>query len=290
MDVRVAEIAGAHDGLVTRRALRAAGMSKGRAERAVADLRQLHSGVFLTGHGRISDHQRWLAATLTAPDTFLSQASTGALFAFRPWSGTFEVVTRPGSGGPRRIGRLLICRSETLAGETTTRDAIPTTTPARAIIDLSAHVDAKQGTKMVREAIRLKVMTALELRLALVRHRGRRGTGGLDAIAARLERLPIGRTRSDAEARALEILDAAGLAVPDVNRRIAGEEADLSWPKLRRIVEIDGPQFHQDAAEDARKEQAWRTAGWTVDRISSVPVFDDPAALVELVQRRTAAP
>lgn len=57
----------------------------------------------------------------------------------------------------------------------------------------------------------------------------------------------------------------------------------MSWPKHRRIVEIDGPQFHQDALEDARKERQWRIDGWTVERISSDRVFDQPEALVALV-------
>jgi hypothetical protein len=38
--------------------------------------------------------------------------------------------------------------------------------------------------------------------------------------------------------------------MPRLNRRIAGEEADLSRPRLRLIVEIDGDPFHLDAGED----------------------------------------
>ena len=284
MDVRIAAVAREHDGLVTWPMLLEAGMSEWRAARALAELRRIHDGVFLTGHGRVTDHQRRLAATLTAPGTALSHASAGALDGFRPSMRGFEVVTRPGSGGPRRIGDLLVCRSLTLAGNVTIRDGIPVTTPARTIIDLAPHLSERQRAKAVREAIRLKVMTALELRLALAEHRGRRGTRGLAELAARLERLPIGRTRSDAEARALEVLDAAGVAAPHVNVLIEGEEADLSWPPVRRIVEIDGPQFHQDPEEDARKERVWRAADWRVDRIPSGVVFDAPEVLVALAR------
>ena len=284
MDVRAAELARAHDGLIAWNRLIEAGMPERAATRAVAGLRQIHDGVFLTGHGRLTDHQRRLAATLTAPETALSHASAGAHDGFFPSATGFEVVTRPGSGGPRRIGDLLVCRSLTLNGWVTVRDGIPLTKPARTIIDLAPHLSERRRAKAVREAIRLKVMTALELRLALAEHRGRRGIAGLAELAARLERLPIGRTRSDAEARALEVLDAAGVAPPDVNRVIEGEEADLSWPVLRRIVEIDGPQFHQDPVEDARKERAWRARGWTVDRISSDAVFHAPERLVALAR------
>jgi very-short-patch-repair endonuclease len=161
------------------------------------------------------------------------------------------------------------------------------TSPTRTLIDLCARLDDKERAKAVREGIRLRVFTALEVRLTAARYRGRRGTRGLGEMAARLEKLPIARTRSDAEARALEVLDAAGLAAPRVNVRYAGEEADLSWGALREIIEIDGPQFHQDALEDARKERLWRADGWAVTRVSSDVVFDDPAAFVALVRART---
>lgn len=153
----------------------------------------------------------------------------------------------------------------------------------------SAHLDVRQRAKAVREGIRLGAFTALEVRLAAARHRGRRGTSGLTDLAAQLERLPIGRKRSDAEARVLEVLDAARLPPPLVNVRHAGEEADLSWPEHRRIVEIDGPQFHRHAAEDERKDRRWRSTAWTVERISSDAVFATPEALIPLVAPWAAA-
>lgn len=290
MDVRVEEVARAHCGLVSWSLLVEAGLSERGATRAVARLRQLHDGVFLTGHGPVTVAQSRLAATLTAPGTVLSHASAAALWGFRPENGGFEVVTRPGSGGPRRIGSLLVCRSSSLTGHVTIHDAIPVTKPPRTIIDLARHLTERQRAKAVREAIRLKAMTALELRLALADHRGRRGTRGLRELAARLERLPLDRTRSDAEARALEVLDAAGVTAPQVNVRIEGEEADLSWPGSRRVIEIDGPQFHQDPDEDARKDRAWRAGGWTVVRLPSPAVFDSPETLVALARNAERPP
>ena len=104
MHVRVAEIAVRHDGLVTWAALRAAGSSVRQTWLAVEGLRRLHDGVYLTGHGRVTAHQRRLAATLTASGTVLSHASAGAAWRFLPDAGRFEVVTRAGRGGPRRVG------------------------------------------------------------------------------------------------------------------------------------------------------------------------------------------
>ena len=63
---------------------------------------------------------------------------------------------------------------------------------------------------------------------------------------------------------------------------IAGEEADLSWPLLKLIVEIDGGPYHQDVGEDARKEAAWRDAGWEVRRIPSDDVYEHPQRLLSI--------
>ena len=60
---------------------------------------------------------------------------------------------------------------------------------------------------------------------------------------------------------ALEILRDAGRPMPQLNHRIAGEEADLSWPRYRLIIEIDGGPFHLDVGEDARKQTIWEQLG-----------------------------
>src|SRR3954451_20401414 len=67
---------------------------------------------------------------------------------------------------------------------------------------------------------------------------------------------------------------------PRVNIRIAGEEADLVWPRRRLVVEIDGPQYHRFPGEDARKQGVWEAAGYTVRRVTGDRVYGDPAALL----------
>ncbi len=99
-------------------------------------------------------------------------------------------------------------------------------------------------------------------------------------LALRYAGLPYERCRSNAEARALEVLHDAGIEVPLVNVRIAREEADLTWSKRKLIIEIDGPQFHQFAEEDARKEALWRRAGYVVRRVPSDAVYDAPEELL----------
>ena len=102
-----------------------------------------------------------------------------------------------------------------------------------------------------------------------MKHPNRRGTRLLREWAHRYKDLPIARARSDAESYALELLGPG----PRLNVRIGGEEADLVWPEQRLVVEIDGPQYHLFPDEDARKEAAWRAAGYDVRRLSSDDLF-----------------
>ena len=136
--------------------------------------------------------------------------------------------------------------------------------------------------KAFREALRLNATTREKIKATLARHPHRPGTPFLDALVTRYATLPYERTRSDAEAFALEVLHDAGIEPPLVNVRIAGEEADLAWPERRLIIEIDGPQYHRLKDDDARKAAIWREAGYTVRRIGSDDVFDDPERLVAL--------
>jgi very-short-patch-repair endonuclease len=137
-------------------------------------------------------------------------------------------------------------------------------------------------SRAYREALRLTVLTTRDLASALGRHRGRRGTRVLWDLADRYSSLPYSKTRSNAEARALEILHDAGIARPKVNVRVAGAEADLVWPDRRLVIEVDGPQYHRFSDEDTRKQDAWESVGYTVKRISSDLVYADPDALMAL--------
>jgi very-short-patch-repair endonuclease len=278
MDVRLRKLAARQDDLLASWQLKAMGWTRAMVRHHAEHdgWRRVHAGVFALTQAKLTRHQRWLAATLTSHGTFLSHASAGACYGFRRFDGSFEVVTRRGSGGPRKVGALLVCRSTTLAGYTTTKDCIPITTAERALADLAPHLDDKALRRAFREALRLEVTTASQISASLTSRETRRGTARLRSLATRYGHIPYRRTRSDAEALALEQVHDAGADPPLVNVRIAGEEADLVWPSRKLILEIDGPQFHRFPDEDARKEGRWREAGYRVRRIGSDAVYDDP--------------
>jgi hypothetical protein len=287
-DVRVLELLEAQWNRVSLAQLEALGFTRVDISRRVANgwLRAVHEGVF-AGRPFIDDQRgRWMAATLTAPQSHLSHASSAALHGYWDRKRHVETVTRPGSGGPRRLDGVFVYRSVTLAGNTTTVDGIPTTTPARAIIEMSPYLDARGLARAVREALRIGATTSADLLRAVDRHFGRRGTRRVLQTLGRYAGLPVDRARSGTEIQALIVLRDAGRPAPHLNHNVAGIEADLSWPDSRLIIEIDGGPFHQDVGEDARKEAAWRAVGWTVHRIAASAVYDHPERLLGLAPPR----
>jgi hypothetical protein len=275
MDVRYELLLREQDDLLAWWQLRALGWSARRIEDIAWRHRwqAIHPGVYARCRARLTRRQRWIAATLTAPGTMLMGASAGARWGFRPWESAFETVVRPGSGGPRRFGGVLVARSSTLAADIDWHRGIPITSAERTLIDLSAGLDDRARARAVREAIRLGVTTAPAILEACARHRGRRGVAPLRVLAELYAQLPLARARSDAESLALERIFLAGGTLPELNVKVAGFEADLVDHERKLIVEVDGPQYHLFPDEDARKERAWNGEGYEVLRVPSGDVY-----------------
>jgi hypothetical protein len=284
MDVALQQLAAKQADIVGYWQLVAAGWSRRMIAHRVRNhgWRVIHRGVYALTHAPLSREQLWVAATLTTADSFLSNGSAGARYGIYRFNRSFEVVTRPGNGGPRRSGALLVYRSRSLDGDRVIHRGIRMTTPERTVIDLAAFSDPKAARRLLREALRLKLTRPLRIVATAWRHQHRRNAPLVAQLAARYARLPYDRTRSDAEALALELLHDAGIPQPLVNHRIAGEEADLTWIGRKLIVEIDGPQFHLFKDEDARKQRIWEQAGFTVRRLVSDAVYAEPARLIGL--------
>jgi very-short-patch-repair endonuclease len=276
-------IASQQAGCVATWQLRRAGLSPKAIRHRTRGLRRLHDGVYLTADAPVTRLQRWWAATLTAPGSVLGFASAGAAYEMRPREGTFEVIVRQGAGGPQRQGTLLICKTKHL--HATTLDGLPITTPERTLADLWPRLDAKQQAHILRNALRLKRLTIPSLAAHLNKANARQRPQTLTNQLRRYQDLQLHRCRSDAEALAVVTLADAGVPAKNINIRIAGEEADLSWPDRRLIVEIDGGSFHQDKLEDARKTAAWRAAGWHVERVPATDVCDDPDRLIRAARQ-----
>jgi very-short-patch-repair endonuclease len=273
-DAQLRSIARGQRGLVARWQLIAAGWSDRRVEARAArhGWHPVFDGVYLLGEAEPDREQRWLAACLTAPGTLLAGPSAIACFGLGRDPAVVFVV-RPGSGGPRQFGAVRVSRSRLLGEDVAWHDGIPILSPERAIIDMAPHVPLREVRKMIREGIRLGRTSAGDLLDAAARHRGRRGVVAAREQATICADLPLRRAKSDAESFALERLVRAGLPIPALNENVGGVEADLVDHDRRRIIEIDGPQFHLFADEDEADEAAWAAAGYTVERLPSDAIF-----------------
>ena len=284
-DAEIAKLAGGQFNRVARGQLLQLGLTPSAIKRRVAAGRlvAVEEGVFAVPP--VLEHDewgRWMGATLTAPGSVLSHHSAAAAWGFWSAARAFETVTRPGNGGPRRLGGVRVHRSSTLDGDCEELRGIALTSPARTLLDLAPRASRRALARALREAIRLELTTLTGVADCVGRHRRRRGARWLARALARYSGLPLERARSGAEVRALELLRAAGHPLPALNVRIAGEEADLSWPDHRLIIEVDGGPFHLDVGEDARKERRWKGAGWEVRRLPSDDVYHQPARLLAM--------
>lgn len=283
------DLAATQEGLAARWQLVQQGMTTAQIRWWSSGLRRPFPGVYVTGRGPVTARQLLVGATLTAPDSHLALHAAAVAFEIRDDPLRAITIVRPGDGGPRGAAGLRVIYSASLAGHVTAWQGLRTTTVERTIVDLWPLLGGRERERLVREALRLGRTTVRRLLDVIRAHRGRRGIASLRRFVHQYAHLPFRRCRSDAEAFALQTLDDAGVEVPLVNVRVAGEEADFCWIRLRRILEIDGPNFHRFADVDARKTATWIRAGFTVDRLPSPALYADPRTVVALApppQRR----
>ncbi len=231
-------------------------------------------GVWTSVRGDLTNVQRWSAATRTAPKTALAGESAGryrrVLEDRDPEP--FVTVVRPGGGGPRRTGDLLVCRrARPLVAVV---DGIPVTDLSRTLVDLAPRLDDDELRRAVIEAIRLRRTTVSMIRQELP---GRRNIARLRELLDLIQDLPIARCRSNAEGQGLYRLKVADRKIPKVNIKIGEYEADFVDLEKREITEIDGGAFHADTALDAEKTRAWQAQGLNVTRRPSDDAYDRTA-------------
>jgi predicted transcriptional regulator of viral defense system len=294
----IAALAAGQHGVVTRRQLFDAGLTRRMVERRVASrhLVLLHRGVYAVGHRRLRREGHWLAAVLAAgPGAALSHREAAALHGLRSADRTTVDVT---VAGQRRVRGVQLHRVARLdAADTTVVDAIPVTTVARTLVDLAAAVQPRALRKALEEAERSHRLDVRAIEAVLARTRGRNGASHarIRAALAELARTGTTVTRSRLEDRFLALLDVHGLPRPSANAWTAGMEVDAAWPAARLAVELDGWDSHktrQAFQRDRTRSNDLQAEGWTVLRFTHADVVhrsDETAARVGGMLRRQAA-
>ncbi len=214
----------------------------------------------------------------------VSHRSAAALGGIRPWSGTFVEITRRAPGGTaKQRGRLIHRCIDLPDDEVTTERGVPTTTPARTLLDLAAVVPTHHLRRAVERSDQAELFDLVEVQRVLDAHPGRPGRRPLMALLADFRDHGDTATRSDLEAIMLQICLDHGLPRPQVNRYDGVRENDFRWPAHRLIVEVDSWTFHgrtrQAFDSDRARDRALLRAGWRVARFTDRQLLTDRAAV-----------
>jgi hypothetical protein len=286
----ISRLAERQHGVVSLPQLQFVGLSASAVRQRVAAGRlvRLHRGVYAVGHARLTQRGRWMAAVLAyGPQARLSHRSAGALHGIRPDNRPRIDVTLPSRSARPRPG-IHAHRSTTLTqADTTTIDAIPCTTLARTLLDLSEVIDRQRLKRAVDQAEVLRIFDLRAVEDVLSRAAGRHGAAVLQDVLARYDGPTL--TERELEARFFGLCRAAGLPKPEVNEWIPLDggvtySPDFLWRAERLIAETDGWESHgtRKAFEhDRLRDRRLSVAGWTVVRFTWRDVEQEPAEVIE---------
>ncbi len=288
------QLARRQHGVVSRAQLLERGLSQKAIKHRLATgrLHCVFRGIYAIGRPELTQRGRWMAAVLSCgPRAALSHRSAAALWAIGV-QGTAR--PNPSPGGPidvsvpaevvRRRPGIHLHRSSFGAEDTTRRDGIPVTTPARTLIDLATILGPEQIEAAVNDADKLGLIDPERLRAAVEVH------AGLDGVAALREVLDCRTfqlTDSELERRFLCLVRRAGLPPPRTRQRVNGYRVDFYSPDLGLVVETDGLRYHRTPAQQARdrlRDQTHLAAGLTPLRFTHAQVKFEPT----LVERTLA--
>lgn len=215
----------------------------------------------------------------------LSYRSSAALCELLPaLSGSRVDVTT--TGGFRTPGAAIrLHRTRAMQQDEIHRcHGIPTTSPARTLIDIAGVCDVRELERALAVAEHTGLAHDDAIRRMLDRYPGRSGAPLLRSLIGS----STGMTRSEAEERFVALLKKGGLRVPEVNAVLHGYEVDCLWRAERVVVEIDGYAYHgsRHAFErDRRRDAALLAGGFRVLRVSWRQVTRTPEALLVTVTR-----
>ena len=255
--------------MVTHRQLTAIGIHGSAVTRRVATgrLQRIYRGVFAVGHTPRTAEARWIAAVMaTGPGAVLSHLDAAALWKIYDAAGARIHVTTA-TRSSRTVRGIQVHRARRLdPDDVAVKNAIPVTTVARTLVDLTDVLGSDRILRAVREAEFLGLLDLDTLNAAVQRAHGRRGLHMVKQALA--HHTPGQIVRDELEHRFLELVRAAGLPAPETNVKILARgrryEIDCLWREQRVAVELDGRAAHARTLAfepDRRKDAALNAIG-----------------------------
>jgi len=232
----------------------------------------VHRGVYRAVGAPITWHQRMLAAVLAAgAGAVASHRAAAWLWSLIEDEAPIEISV-PMPRCPELAGVIVHRSRDLAAAKVHLRDAIPTTSPMRALIDLGAV----EPRWVVNDALergltaRLYSVAAVEWARVEVARPGRRGSGVLGRV---LDERALGASPADGllEPRFARLAKVFGLPPYEFQYPIGIYHIDFAWPDHRLLVEVDGWETHGTPAamqEDLERQNYLVAQGWTVLRFT----------------------
>lgn len=281
MEEICAAIAGRAHGVVTRRELLAAGVSRREIATRTASgaLIAVFPGVYRVGHAAPSVLARYMAAVKACGEgAVLCGAAAGHLHAILRSAPRFPHVL---ALTERRLERVVVRRAR--AGidsrDVTRVRGISVTTVARTLVDLAGSLGEEALAGACHEADVRHRVTPAEVLAVL----SRRPTA---AGARTLRRILVGDGHvvlSALERRFLALLREAGLPLPQTNIPVGAHYVDCRWPEHGVTVELDSYRYHNTRRaweRDRERERAARARGDVHRRYTAADIFDRPGPML----------
>lgn len=292
-DGKIAWIAGRQHGVVSRAQLLAAGISRHTLDRRLAhgSLRTVHRGIYAPAGAPLTSMGLRAAALLASPPgSALSHWSSAELWGIAPERRGPVHVTSP--GGRTRRPPLAIHLSSSVSSVTTTRSGLPCTNLPRTLVDLAATTSLEATRRLWGTCASRGLLRPDRIEHELRGHPNRPGTQAIRSLLTSRQHVVRGRTRSALEAACVRLCGEHRLPAPEVNTLIrVGEsvyEADLAWPHVQLIAEVDtwGTHGHVEAfASDRARDFVLTTHGWRIVRLIEDDIFGHPRRTAEGLRR-----
>lgn len=292
-DVRAARLAARRHGLITLPQARAVGLSGAQVQRRVSSGRWEAVGraVYRVVGAPRTIHQDALAAVLsTGSSAVASHLTALALVGVASAPLTPHVTVAP-TGSARTRG-VVLHRSSVVLVDRTTVGCIPSTTPARSLVDAATVLDRVQLAELVDGVICAGLAQPSAILGAARRSQARPGRKGVPLLREVLQPWFEGiRPGSPAEIRLLRRLDDWGLPPPASQHPVCGPNGevvaaiDLAWPDPRVGLEYDGERAHapRHLAHDVIREERLRALGWRIERVDRGDLRPSSTRLRELL-------
>lgn len=195
----------------------------------------------------------------------------------------------------RDKARGIVVHSDTLDDdETSVRDGIRMTTPARTGFDLGRRRGLTTAVIRLDALMHATGVKPADIELVADRHRGARGLVQL----RRVLHLADGGSESPYETKTRLALVGAGLPRPQTQIEVLNEwgwvmaRIDMGWEEWKVGVEFDGAHHWTDPAQRSRdidRLAELEAHGWAIVRVSAEMLRNRPAVVVARVKRALLA-